>query len=101
MKQSKMYCGKDINQKVSYWHFYHNPLSVKVCGHKKNEIIEVLVQESEESSECYWGWWDNKEQKFNFVYPKKCLVTMCFPYSIEVYENRGDGKLLPVKILEI
>jgi len=99
-KISKMFCAKDINKQVLYWDFYSNAFCVKMCGYNKDSIIEVTVQESNESPKCYWGWWDSKRQEFVFVYPQKFLVEMCFPYAIEGYEERGEGKLVPVEILE-
>jgi hypothetical protein len=47
------------------------------------------------------GWWDNERREFAFVYPQKFLVEMCFPYAIKEYEKYGEGKLMPVKILEL
>jgi hypothetical protein len=103
MKISKMFCAKNIKPltpDAPYWDFYSNAFCVKMCGYKEDSIIEVTVQESEEFPECYWGWWDNERQEFAFVYPQKFLVEMCFPYNIKGYEERGEGKLMPVEILE-
>jgi len=88
-----MYCQE---VKDYYMHFCLHPNVTRLYG--KEPVLEVKVTETKEAEGCYWGWWSNADEKFKHVYYAKSLVTMCFPYSIATYEERGEGKLVPVLV---
>jgi len=61
-------------------------------------IYEVEVSVSVETPDSYWGWYDAKDDRFEYVYPSRGQVNMCFPYGPQVEENLGRGKVLPVNV---
>jgi len=103
-----MYCHK---QKTSE---YNNSIGDfwyrDVCTHpfqthlhdEKLDVYKVRVRELKENEKSsYWAWWENKENKFIFVHPTKGILSICFPYSMELYEKKGDGKAYNVIIEEL
>jgi hypothetical protein len=99
---SRMYCSeipRYNRQGTIFFNFYPHPLAVKMCGAK--EICEVEVTLTEESIDCYWGWWGKGSQRFEHVYPRKFMVEMCFPYGTDIEIEKGKGNLVPVKITKI
>lgn len=92
-RESITYCGKD--KEGRYVHFFQNKTGVRLCGH--DEFYSVYVRECKPGeNNTHWSWWDNKCQQFQFTHYKKAGVTICFPYSIKMYEENGEGELLPV-----
>lgn len=80
-------------------HFYPHPGIVRLCFGGTVETLCVTVEEEGEGKESsYWAWWNNEDQKFQFVYRRAFLVRMCFPNDIDLYVKRGDGLLLPVSV---
>ena len=54
-----------------------------MCGDE--EVIKVIVREALESEiPTHYGWWDNKDQEFCFIYSNLLGVKICFPYGYEV-----------------
>jgi hypothetical protein len=64
----------------------------------KTPILKVRI--TEDSDGIWWAWWDNKDNEFQHIYPKRFLVEMCSPYGFIPEEKRGDGRILPVTIEE-
>lgn len=62
-------------------------------------IIKVLVRQHGRGK--YYGWWDNRESRFNHVHRNRAILQMCFPYNIKDCEKRGDGKLMRVCVKEV
>ena len=81
-----------------YAHFYPHPRLTASCVGKGARVLEAVVSEGEEQEGCYWAWWDSHDQRFMFVYPRRFLVGMCFPYGPEAEERKGGGRLLPVDV---
>jgi hypothetical protein len=67
-----------------------------MCGDEP--VLKVLVEETAETPDCYWAWWDEKDKEFQFTANFKDAVEICFPYGTKTEEKRGNGQLLPVKI---
>ena len=67
-----------------------------MCGDEP--IFKVLVEETQETPDCYWAWWDEHDLEFQFIGYWKGAVEICFPYGTKVEEAAGKGKLLPVKV---
>ena len=61
------------------------------------KLLKVKVTEGTDSA-GYWGWWDSERKQWEYVYIKKFLVEMCFPYGAVAEESRGRGFLRPVNI---
>jgi hypothetical protein len=94
MKSTIMYCSKVEN---GYYNFYPSPELVQSCGHRI--VYKVRVTEIEAATPgCYWGWWGNEDANFIFVYIKRFLLEMCFPYGFQPEIDKGVGVDLPVKI---
>ena len=92
-KETINFCGK--NHRNQFCDFFTNEKSVKMCGH--TEIFKVKIIECIDINRAtHWSWWDNKDRQFYFTSPLKLHVTICFPYSITIYEENGEGKLMPV-----
>lgn len=103
-KQTVMFCIKQEKMRenyVPYMDFYPSAEVIKICFGVVS--VKVLVKEGEGklAGHQYYGWWDNKDNKFHHVYYHKDLVNMCFPYGTKILEERGDGKLLPVTVAEV
>ena len=82
-----------------YAHFFMHPGAVKMCG--SEPVLKVVVKElPKEVPGCYWAFWEEKSQEFQYVYPVKQLVEICFHYGIKAEEEKGNGRLLPVAIIE-
>lgn len=93
MKETIMYCGKD--SVGNFVHFYSNEFGVTFSGHK--EIFKVKISECENNKKkTHWSWWDNADKSFKYTHYEKSGVEMCFPYSISIFEENNEGKLLPV-----
>jgi hypothetical protein len=72
-----------------------------VCGEKKENRYSVTftVSQDQTTRTGYWGWWDNEERKWLFIYPARNMVVMCFPYPIDAYEKKGIGRLYRLDIV--
>jgi hypothetical protein len=83
-----------------YANFFPHPGLVKMCRgpNDARPILEAEVSEGTDTPDTYWGWWEKDKGEFLFVYTRKLLVEICFPYGVEPEEARGRGKLLPVNI---
>ena len=113
---TSMYCTKKPSDRLSAGIIYDNfatDARTTRCYDSKSPLLNVVVEECEESPDCYWGWWEydfdwikgervanSTKGEFVFVYYHKGLVEMCFPYGSKAEEERGRGKLLPVRIIE-
>ena len=118
VKETVLYCLEREwnNTKQSgtrYWAFYPHTFGVRMHDNKA-EVLKVRVVEDPEGT--YWGWWDldsppdhtptsfyeqrtgNTSPRFLFVYPEHMLLNMCFPYGMEVEEERGHGKCYKVRV---
>jgi hypothetical protein len=98
VRSTVMYCNEETSHKGEkyFTHFFPSAFCVELCD--SGPALQVTVSETTETPDSYWGWWDNEDQAFAHVYVKKFMVEMCFPYPVKLYEERGDGKLLPVEI---
>ena len=47
----------------------------------------------------YWGWYDYEKQDFIFIYPKRFILDMCFPYGIEREERSETGKAYRLELI--
>ena len=81
-------------------YFFPSMMAVKMCMDDRRPfpIFETVVTEGTDTPDSYWGWWDNKDERFTIVFARKLLVEICFPYGSKAEEDRGRGKLLPVNV---
>ena len=49
----------------------------------------------------YWAWRDNKDGSYRHIYQRKIIVQMCSPDGFKEAEERGKGKLVRVRIVEV
>ncbi len=92
-----------------YKHFGIHQKSASLCGYKPEDIVELNMAISNNQIKPdpndvnmvpdYWGWFDNEDKKFTLIYPKLFLLNMCFPYGIEIEENRNKGKAYRLEII--
>lgn len=99
IRKTKMYCHrcKRPSGEIWYAHFQTRPEITRLYDKSAN-VLEALVTETSDTKKAYWAWWDSKEKEFEFVYPEKFLVDMCFPYGTKPETEKGGGYLLPVSI---
>lgn len=99
-RETVLYCHsrpKSDGTGEYFTHFYPSANVTRTCDSEAN-IFKVSVKESEETPDCYWGWWNNEKERFVHVYLMKVQVEICFPGSIEDMEKQGAGYLLPVSV---
>jgi hypothetical protein len=104
MKTTTLFCTELKTHRVPggimYDHFFPNTLCVRMCG--EYEILKVQVTADPDPAavkkDNYWGYWDNEKETFTMVYYSRIRLNMCFPYGPEVYEQRGEGICVPVKV---
>lgn len=95
MKETINFCGKDNRGRLV--DFFNSEKSVRFCGHK--DIFQVKITECPDPDKAtHWSWWDAEKNEFIFTHYCKDGVKICFPYSIKVYEEAGEGKLMPVVV---
>ena len=101
MKSSVQYCQQYESRHplgvLYFTHFMPDPHVTRLYDDEK-PVFKALVEECEEAPDCYWSWWEEKDQEFQFTAYWKGAVEMCFPYGTKVEEDRGNGRLLPVKV---
>lgn len=100
-----MYCHKYPSERRKegfyYFNFYVSKLSTRVSSTKEEPVLEVEVTELVEPTEdCYWAWWETKDDRFVFCWPSRIQLEMCFPYGSKPAVDRWDGHFLPVRITE-
>ena len=112
VKSSILYCTQNTDNKgrTRFWHFYPSVKSVACCA--PEQIFKVKITEDpvgENNPDSYWGWWDTDDfwakrkntphvPNFQFVYPAKMLLGMCFAYGMQAEIDRGNGICLPVTV---
>jgi len=83
--------------------YWHEGKTANFCRlYYKNypiHLVEVTPDETENPE--YWAWWDNKREQFINIWPSESQVGMCFAYGTEVVEQRGEDKLMGVKIIKL
>ena len=100
-----------LNKKGKYYqHFGIREISACLYGDDPKDIVKVKLKISEDQSvpkhdaqilsADYWGWWDNKKNRFTLIYAKRFLLEMCFP-NMDISEERGQGKAYRLEIVEI
>jgi len=91
-----MYCHKRASEKeeCGFWFndIFGHPKSTQVCDGTLL-IFKIRVRELKEGeTSTYWGWWDNKENKFTLVHITRGILSMCFPYELKWYVEKGSGQ---------
>lgn len=99
-----------MSDKGWYWHFGINSKTASLYGDKVEDIVELTMKVAEDQTkpptniylkkEDYWGYYDNSKKEFTLIYPAYFLLQMCFPYSLSLYEKRGDGKPYRLEIVK-
>ena len=97
----------------NYRHFGIHPKTASLYGHSASEIVEVTMRLSEDQevpkhltgpkappNPDYWGWFDNEDGSFTFIWSAYFLLEMCFTYGMKAEENRGRGKAYRLEVVE-
>ena len=65
-------------------------------------IPEVNLENRKETNDVdYWGLWSYEKQQIMLVYPSFIQFYVCFPYGPKDEENRGRGKCVNLKVVEV
>lgn len=95
MRESTAYMQ---NYEGQWMHESPNPYTCSLYDSEK-DVYELKVTESNPpDEEDYWAWWNNQEERFEFIAVIKEMVEICFPYALSEHEKSGDGKLCRVKL---
>lgn len=94
------YVARDDRAQTVWKHFAAQPQSTRLYDDTL-PVHEVAVEECAEEPGCYFAWWDAATERFDFVYPERGLVEMCFPYGTKIEEERGAGKLFAVRVIDL
>lgn len=104
MRQSQLYCNYHPDKKWSrrYKDFHKGKIATKVSASVGAILLQVNVTEAtEDDQEVYYAWWEEKDQRFIFVYPTYLTVSMCFAYGPEPEIVKGRGNIYRVTIQHI
>ena len=83
-----------------YCRFWRTPELVKRATSKKDYIYKLKVTPSDDDPPSYWGWWDNKNDRFKWVYKTRASLVMTFP-NIYESERLGYGNAMGVEVEEL
>jgi len=102
--------------KTTYWGLLHvdengeeqsrirsiftHPTITKMCGGKGDILAELELAETTEdpAEDDYWGWLDTDGNHYSMIYPREILLDVCFPYGKQVEIDRGDGRVVRLRI---
>lgn len=93
-----------------YQHFDIHPKLASIYGDKPEDIVGIIMKISDNQeipphdksmNVDYWGWYDNRTEKFSMIYAKHFLLEMCFPYGIKASEEKEQGKAYRLEIITI
>lgn len=88
-----------------YTHFGIDKRYAYVWGNKSEDVLEVKMCISEnqsppnENEQEYWGWYDFEQKEFTMIYPNYKLLSVCFPYGIQIEEKNNRGKAYRLEIV--
>lgn len=84
-------------------------MTASLYGDKAEDIVELKMVISKDQTKPilndnsldvdYWGWFDNKKQDIDLVFPKRFLLNMCFPYGMDIEEQHNVGKAYRLEII--
>ena len=80
-----------------YWHESKNAFHCSLYD-SVSPMHKVKVEEDFTGKNEYYGWFDNSTQDYRMIWCKKQLVEICFPYGYKIEEEKGKGRLVPLKI---
>ena len=104
----KSFATTAVWNKTHYYHFGIHPNLASIYGDKPEDIVslEMIPAENQElpADEIqmevdYWGWYDERQQRFTLIFPKRFLLNMCFPYGMKAEEDLGRGKSYRLQVL--
>lgn len=85
---------------VVLWGFYPSLFVSRMAHGRDKDYHEVSITpfEGPQDEILYWAWWGKEKEEFRHVYYFKDMVQMCFPYELSIYEEKGEGLLMPVNV---
>lgn len=102
----EFYCDKDQHT-GNYKHFFKSEMSVRMCGVKKEKIVQVSVLECEsepeqgsEENKTYWAYKDLEKNELRFIFKSEIQVKMCSDDFFQSNIKKGIGKIVPVNVKE-
>lgn len=60
------------------------------------QVCAVLVEEDAQGDHV--AWWDTEQQRFTRLDWQEMMIRVCFPYPLALYESKGEGMLLRVRV---
>lgn len=99
-RRTTMYCQRYAAQdgQEYYTHFQTDPRVTALYDEDEPVFKAEVVETTADTPGCYWAWWDNEDNEFQFTAYKRFLVDMCFAYGSKVEEEHGRGHLIPVTL---
>lgn len=101
MKNNIFYC---INENGRYLNFFSHLTQIRMCIDLNKETVksilkcEVVAIEKGDEKNGYWGYWDNEENCFVFVYGCLAILKMCSPDGFRYEIENNQGHISPVEI---
>jgi hypothetical protein len=94
-----------------YRHFGIHPKFASLYGDDPNDIEEITMvvdknittqnrDKSLDKEQGYWGWFDQKQQRFTLIYPCFLQLYVCFPGGILGEERSGQGQAFKLDVLK-
>ena len=94
-----------------WYHFGIIKSMSQLWGKKESEVEEIKfkIHPDQERNHPkgrqtnkvdYFGWWDNRVNKFTLIYPAYFLLDMCFPHGIKGSEEDNQGKAYRLLIIQ-
>lgn len=100
IKKHVQYATKsERNGKTEFFHLspskFHAELYNTGNGKTVTAVTVYEVDDGEESP--YWGWLRTGEDIPIMIWPAKILLDACFPYGLQIEEDKGKGR--PVNLV--
>ncbi len=98
----------------TFEHFGINKVTATMYGNQPDDIITVELTVAEDQTippqpqndpnikdNDYWAWWEFEENNYTLVWHKRFLLNMCFPYGIQLTEEKNKGKAYRVNVKQV
>jgi len=98
-RRFRYWCSKRKDRLHTLWGFGHKKTAEMYCTQEGDIVIEVDIIIDKEGA--YWALYKHADDKLHMIYPHESLFRVCFPYGPEVYEEKGEGKIVRCRVEEI
>ena len=88
--------GVKNEQDGMFYNIYPSIFAATMCGYEHHEISEIEFVEDVNGE--YWSFQDTGKDTFHLIYPHKILFNICFPYGPDIEVEKGNGRIVRLKI---